>query len=35
MAVNRNLNLDLSTLRSAASEDGLLNALLAGAVVGF
>jgi hypothetical protein len=34
--VNRNLNLNLSTLRSAATEDGLLNALLLRrAAVGF
>jgi hypothetical protein len=34
--VIRNLNLNLSTLRSTATEDGLLNALLlAGAAVGF
>ncbi len=36
MAVNRNLNLNLSTLRGAATEDGLLNALrLRRAAVGF
>ena len=33
--VNRNLNLNLSTFRSAATEDGLLNALLCRAAVGF
>jgi hypothetical protein len=35
VVVNRNLNLNLSTLRSAATEDGLLNALLCRAAVGF
>ena len=34
--VNRNLNLNLSTLRNAATEDGLLNALrLCRVAVGF